>query len=322
MNDPHMQLVIKQVRLEATGIHSYELISPTGSSLPRFSAGAHLDVHLPSGTIRQYSLANDPAQSHHYVIAVLNDAMGRGGSMELHRTFQVGQIVTVSAPRNHFHLHEDARQVFLLAGGIGITPLKAMAHRLNTLGIAFELHYCARSKDHLAFTEALQAFSPTGTVHYHLDGGKIEQGLSLPQWIHGLPEAAQLYYCGPTGLMQACHDALKSRPDIQAYCEHFKAPNSEIRNTTSTDDAEVFLHIQSTGKTVAVKQSESLIDALAKHGVDISTSCQSGLCGTCKTRFISGLVEHQDFILSDAEHMEFFTPCVSHIKSGTLVLDL
>lgn len=318
-----LHLKIKQIRHEANGIHSYELVSKDGTVLPSFDAGSHIDLHLPSGIIRQYSLSNDPAETHRYVIGVLRDEQGRGGSKEVHQTLKVGDLVQTSHPRNHFHLDESAKKVILLAGGIGITPLKSMGHRLKSLNIPFELHYCTRAQENIAFLQELQKISDSDKIQFHLDGGVPENGLNIAAMIEGLESGAHLYYCGPAGFMKACAQAATKRSDIHVHFEHFKAPEKEggqadIKSVLG----ELAIQIHSTGQKMTLSKSESLIDVLAKLGVEVSTSCQSGLCGTCKTRYISGDVEHGDCILSDAEHAEYLTPCISHIKSGTLVLDL
>jgi len=318
-----LHLKIKQIRQEASGIHSFELVSEDGITLPPFDAGSHIDLHLPSGIIRQYSLSNDPVETNRYVVGILRDEQGRGGSKEVHQAFRVGDSLLTSHPRNHFQLDESAKRVVLLAGGIGITPLKSMGHRLKTLGIPFELHYCARSQENIAFPQELQDLSGSGEIQFHLDGGVPSNGLNISEMIEGLEAGTHLYYCGPVGFMKACAQAAKERSDLHVHFEHFKVPEKEEgQSKVITDESELAIQIQSTGQKIALSRSESLIDVLAKLGVEVSTSCQSGLCGTCKTRYISGDVEHGDCILSDAEHAEYLTPCISHIKSGTLVLDL
>jgi len=318
-----LHLKIKQIRQEASGIHSFELVSEDGNPLPPFDAGSHLDLHLPSGIIRQYSLSNDPAEINRYVVGILRDEQGRGGSKEVHEVFRVGDSLLASYPRNHFQLDESAKKVILLAGGIGITPLKSMGHRLKSLGIPFELHYCARAQENIAFSQELLGLSDSGEVQFHLDGGIPANGLQISKMIQDLEAGTHLYYCGPAGFMKACAQATKGRSDLHVHFEHFKASEKEGGNTRLESDAgELAIQIQSTGQRMAIARSESLIVVLAKMGFQISTSCQSGLCGTCKTRYISGDVDHGDCILSDAEHAEYLTPCISHIKRGTLVLDL
>lgn len=316
-----LHLKIRQIREEAKGIHSYELVAQEGALLPTFSAGSHLDIHLPSGTIRQYSLSNDPAEQHRYVIGVLRDERGCGGSTELHQHLHVGSTVLASHPRNHFHLDESAAHVVLLAGGIGITPLKSMVHRLRTLGTAFSLHYCARSLENIAFAEELQALAGPEALHLHLDGGNPDRGLDIAALFAALPAACSVYYCGPAGFMAACAEAARQIPGLPVYCEHFKAPAS-VAVVQQAQPGSRFIEIHSTGQRIAVNLGQSLVDALDGAGVEIPVSCQSGLCGTCKTAYLSGDIEHADCILSQAEQTQYLTPCCSQIRSGTLVLDL
>lgn len=316
-----LRLKIRQIRLEASGIHSYELVAEEGAPLPAFSAGSHLDIHLPSGLIRQYSLCNDPAEQHRYVIGVLRDERGRGGSKELHQLLQVGATVLASHPRNHFHLDESAPHVVLLAGGIGITPLKSMAHRLRSLGTSFTLHYCARGLENIAFAEELKALAAPQELQLHLDGGNPDRGLDIAATFAQLPKGSSLYYCGPTGFMAACAEAAQQYPDHPVYCEHFAAPVT-IPVIQDPQRGARFIEIHSTGQRIAVNPGESLVDALGDAGIEIPVSCQSGLCGTCKTAYLSGDVEHADCILSQDEQMQFLTPCCSQIRGGTLVLDL
>ena len=179
---------------QAAGICSLELRALEGSSLAPFSAGAHIDVHLPGGLVRQYSLSNDPAELDRYVIAVLREPASRGGSAAVHEQLQAGQQITISLPRNHFELHAPARKHLLLAGGIGITPLKAMAHALAARGESFELHYCARTPRHAAFLEELRRLVPASRLHLHYDGGDRTQGLDMAGLLAKVEPGTHLYY--------------------------------------------------------------------------------------------------------------------------------
>ncbi len=170
---------VKQVRYEGKGINSYEFTSPTGKTLPRFDAGSHIDIHLKNGVIRQYSLCNSPSERNRYVIAVLKDEGGRGGSRAVHESIGAGDIVTISKPRNHFALAAGAKKVILIAGGIGVTPLKAMAHELEGRGVDFEMHYCARSQDAAAFGPEFESMLNAGKLHYHFDDGAESNRLDL-----------------------------------------------------------------------------------------------------------------------------------------------
>lgn len=317
-----LQVVVRQIRFEAAGINSYEFVSADGADLPPFTAGAHIDVHIESGLIRQYSLCNDPVERHRYVIAVLNDQQGRGGSKRLHELLRVQQRLTISVPRNHFELSATTGHAILIAGGIGITPLKAMAHALEKTGTSFELHYCTRTSETAAFSEEMQAWHESGKLTLHLDQGNPENGLCLKTLLRDTPSQTHVYYCGPQGFMQACEQAAEHWPQGSVHCEHFKAPVRENAALEGLENGAFVAQIASTGATVRVEANQSLTDALAEAGVVIPTSCVSGLCGTCKVGYLSGEVDHQDYILSPDEQSRCLTACVSRAKTDLLVLDL
>jgi len=323
-----LSLRVRQVRFEGVGIHSYELVDPDGGELPPFEAGAHIDVHLPDDVVRQYSISSDPAQRHHYVIGVLRDEQGRGGSKAVHAGLHVQDIVRTSLPRNNFRIRADARKVLLIAGGIGVTPLKSMAHELERAGIAYELHYCAKDARHAAFGDELRAMALAGRVHYHFDGGVPGRGLDLAALLAAPADGTHVYYCGPAGFMKACAEATSSWADGSVHFEHFKPP-VEAKSGERADAASAgsrvgsfVVKIHSTGMLLDVEPGQSIVDALQCAGVPIETSCCSGLCGTCKVRYLSGTVDHQDYILSDSEHADYLTACVSRATSPVLELDL
>ncbi|MDR5856213.1 PDR/VanB family oxidoreductase [Caballeronia sp. LZ062] len=314
---------VRQIRYEGRGINSYELTSLVDQELPPFEAGAHIDIHLSSGAIRQYSLCNSPADRMRYVIAVLKDENGRGGSRAVHEGIRAGDIVKISRPRNHFALATDATKVILIAGGIGVTPLKAMAHELEARGVDFEMHYCARSPSAAAFSDELRAMHAAGRLSYHFDDGLAHNQLDLRALLSQPAPGTHVYYCGPAGFMSACAEAASHWPKGTVHFEHFKAPEQPKRapaETESTEGCEVT--IASTGQVLHVAPDQSLCDVLSESGVDVPTSCCAGLCATCKVRYLEGEVEHNDFILSDEERQEFLTVCVSRPVSKTLVLDL
>ena len=320
-NPPTLHLQIKQIRWEATDIFAFELVHPQGQALPAFSAGAHIDVHIGDGLIRQYSLSNDPQETHRYVIGVLRDEAGRGGSRSFTGNARVGQLLKVSVPRNNFALAANAQHTLLLAGGIGITPLKAMAHGLSHAGASFALHYCVRSDDRMAFKDELAALPNT---HFHVDGGDLSQGLNLAALLHSAHQGTHVYFCGPSGFMTACKAATAHWPAELVHLEHFQAPVADQAAAPSNvaGDGSFVAQIASTGQTISVAAHQSLVDALAGEGIEIATSCVSGLCGTCKVGYVSGDVEHNDHILGADEQSHCLTACVSRARSGVLVLDL
>lgn len=325
-----MSLLVRQIRFEAVGINSFELVHPTGEALPAVTAGAHIDMHLAGGVIRQYSLCNNPVERHRYVIAVLREEVGRGGSRLMHESLRVQDVVLVSQPRNNFSLVGDAKKHILLAGGIGVTPLKAMAHYLESTGEDYELHYCAKGQEHAAFRDEFAAQVERGRVIFHFDGGNPRDGLDLVALLAAHVDGTHVYYCGPGGFMAACAKAAQHWPRGTVHFEHFKAPepvtselvSADAKPATGSAIGEFFVQIASTGAIIVIPDDKSIVEALADSGVMIETSCQSGLCGTCKLRYLSGEVDHRDFILSDDEHLAYLTACVSRPKSKLLVLDL
>ncbi len=321
MSTATLNLQLRAIRLVAERTHAFELAHPDGSALPPAPAGAHVDVHLPGGLMRPYSLAGDPQDRSHWLLGVLREAEGRGGSRSLHDSVRVGDMLAVSAPRNAFALAAEARHSVLLAGGIGITPLKAMAHALAAAGAAFELHHCARSPRHAAFADALRTVVPTGRLHHHFDGGDPAKGLDMAALLARPAPGTHLYCCGPAGFMQACADASQHWPAGSVHFEHFKAPAAApTAPTLAAGSFEVLLARH--GIRLQVQPEESIVSAIEAAGLHVPTSCLSGLCGACKTDYLEGEVDHQDFILSDEEHRHCMTLCVSRARSPLLVLDL
>jgi ferredoxin-NADP reductase len=328
-DDQTLQLVVRQIRFEGKGINSYEFVDPSGANLPPFDAGSHIDIHLGDGLIRQYSLCNPPTDKKRYVIAVLKDEKGRGGSKAVHEKLRVRDVVRVGRPRNHFPLATDAEKVILLAGGIGVTPLKSMAHALETQGIDYELHYCARDAGCAAFSDELAPLAASGRLQYHFDGGTAQGRLDLGRLLTTPSHGEHVYYCGPAGFMQACADATRHWPKGTVHFEHFKAPErapapqprgDEALPGAAPDSFDVVL--AKSGRVIPVGPGQSIADALNEAGATVATSCCAGLCATCKVRYIEGEVVHNDFILGEDERADHLTVCVSRAKSPRLVLDL
>jgi vanillate O-demethylase ferredoxin subunit len=320
-----LQLRVRQIRLEALGINSYELVDPDGRLLPEVTAGTHIDVHLPDHRVRQYSLSNDPAERHRYVFAVLRNETGRGGSKALHEAVHVPDMIQIGLPRNNFHLDETASKYILLAGGIGITPLKAMCHRLDAIRANFVLHYCTKSAEYTAFKDELMPLGQHRSVHLHHDGGNAVIGLNIQALLAKPEDGTQVYYCGPPGFMRACASATQHWPRRCVHCEHFGSPNlgrSPDASAEGVGSDEFDVEIASTGQRIHVAAEQSIVEALAEAGIQVETSCVSGLCGACKVRYLAGKPDHRDFILNDDEKGNYLTTCVSRCRTGPLVLDL
>ena len=314
-----LRLQVVAIRRQAEGIHSFELADPDGAQLPVVTAGAHVDVHLPGSLVRSYSLAGDPTERGHWLLGVLLERTGRGGSRAMHEQVRVGDLLTVGAPRNAFELAAGATHSVLLAGGIGITPLKAMAHTLRAQGASFELHYCARSPQTAAFVADLQALVPAGALHLHFDQGNPAQGLNMAALLAQPANGTHVYCCGPAGFMQACAQATAHWPPGTVHSEHFKAPETAAK---AQPDGAFEVQLARAGVTVQVQPDQTIVRAIELAGLRVPTSCLSGLCGACKVDYLAGDVEHNDYILSDEEKSRCMTLCVSRARSPLLVIDL
>lgn len=322
-----LDLRVRQITYQGIGINSYELVREDGGELPEFTAGAHVDLYFRDGRVRQYSLCNDPDDRRRYLIAVLREENGRGGSIAIHERVHTQRHVAVGRPRNNFPLAEGAPNYLLLAGGIGITPLKAMVHRLEKLDSIYTLHYCAKSSSHAAFHEEFAPLVSKGRVVMHYDGGNPANGLDIAKLLGPYEDGSQLYYCGPPGFMTACARACAHWPTDAVHCEHFAgAPVVSADDVPKVGSDALALGFQvriaSTGEILTVPNDKSIVQVLAEHGIEISTSCQSGLCGSCKVRYLSGEVDHRDLVLDDDARAHFLTTCVSRSKGASLLLDL
>lgn len=305
---------------EALDICTFELAACSGS-LPGFSAGSHIDVHVPGGLVRQYSLCNDPQESHRYLIAVLREPHSRGGSSAMHERVQVGDGLDISEPRNHFPLVHGARRSILLAGGIGVTPILCMAERLAHAGLDFVMHYCTRSRERTAFHDRIRGGAFADRVHFHFDDHGPDQRLDMNALLARPAPDTHFYVCGPSGFMDAAIATARQCgwSEDHIHREYFSA---DVK--TSDADAGFDVRIASTGRVIAVGRDETVVQALSAAGVEVMTSCEQGVCGTCITRVLDGEPDHRDCYLTDEERArnDQFTPCCSRSKSPVLVLDL
>ena len=308
---------------EAEGICGFELARADGGHLPAFEAGSHIDVHVPGGVVRQYSLCNNPSEVHRYQIAVLKDPASRGGSRGMHEQVHEGDLLTISAPRNHFALNHEAAHSLLLAGGIGVTPLLAMAEALHARGAGFELHYCTRTRARTAFARRLSDAPYARRVHLHVDEDGPEQALDLERLLTGASPGTHLYACGPQGYLEAVLGAAQRLgwPDARVHREFFAAPDTPAG---AAADQAFEVQIASSGQVVKVPADLSVARALEAAGVSVPVSCEQGVCGTCLTRVIDGVPEHRDAYLTPEERAagDQFLPCCSRARSTCLVLDL
>jgi vanillate O-demethylase ferredoxin subunit len=315
-----IQVRVARKSREAEAICSYELVREDGAPLPPFEAGAHVDVHLPGKLVRQYSLCNAPGETHRYLISVLRDAASRGGSQTIHEQIDTGAVLQISEPRNHFPLVE-ARRTLLLAGGIGVTPILAMAEALSSRGAAFEMHYCARSPERAAFRERIGASSFAPQVHFHYDSGDASQKLDLSQLLAAPRPGTHLYVCGPQGFIDHVLGTARALgwPAAQLHVEYFGAVAADPSGDRPFD-----VRLASSGKVVTIPAGKTVIEVLAGQGVEIPYSCEQGVCGTCLTRVLEGVPDHRDMYMTEEEQAanDQFTPCCSRAKTPVLVLDL
>ncbi|MFM0094828.1 PDR/VanB family oxidoreductase [Paraburkholderia nemoris] len=308
----------------ADDISGFDLSPLSDGDLPVFEAGAHIDLHVPGGPVRQYSLYDLPGESPRYRIGVLRDPQSRGGSVKLLDNVQAGDTLTISAPRNHFALHDDQKdRSILFAGGIGITPIFCMAQQLAREHRPFEMHYCGRTLSRMAFIERLQQtqFDEESQVHMHVDDGAPDQQLDACSAIGAPSSDKHLYVCGPTGFMDHILQTARELGWDEAHLhrEYFAAAPID-----SSGDERFEIEIGSTGQVIEVHADQSAAQALLDAGFNLPLSCEQGVCGTCMTRVLAGEPDHRDLYLTDDERArnDTFMPCCSRAKTSRLVLDL
>lgn len=324
MTIPTLPVIVHGLRLEAANVLSLELRPAQPQvQLPAFEAGAHIDLHLPNGMVRSYSLTNPTERPDRYVVAVMNDRQSRGGSRFIHEQLRVGTAMEISVPRNLFHLDEQAPHSFLVAGGIGITPLYAMWQRLSQLGRSVDLLVCARDRRHVAFLDEMKALEgPNRRIHLHLDdeAGKPPDLLATLGSQH--PDT-HFYCCGPQAMLQSFEQTCATLGFQHIHIERFAAapapPETALAAPTSYT-----VELHKSGRALEVSSARPLLDTLLDAGVEVSYSCREGICGACETPVLEGEINHRDSILSPAEReaCKSMMLCVSHCKSKRLVLDL
>lgn len=301
-----------------------DLVHADGLPLPAYEPGAHIDLHTPSGFVRPYSLCQDhhPDAPHRpYRVAVLRDATSRGGSQSVHAQLHEGSRLHVSPPRNFFPLHEAAPHSLLLAGGIGITPLLAMAERLHARQRTFSLHLCARSRLHAPFWPALSQGPLGAHVQLHPDDDAT-RALDLRRVLAASAPGTHVYVCGPRGFMDTMLATARQMgwPEAQLHSESFSPAPPPDATATGTFEVE----LARSGRVITVGPSQTVATALLACGVSVPLSCEQGLCGTCGTRVLAGEIDHRDFHLSaheQAAHDQMMV-CCSRARSPRIVLDL
>lgn len=319
MNDGHQQsvdatieVIVRRISYETPTVLSYDLRPTNGAPLPSFEAGAHIDVHLPDGLVRQYSLIGAPHASD-YRIAVALDRTTRGGSRWLHATARPGDRLRISQPRSTFALADSKATSILIAGGIGITPLLAMARQLQEAGTDWTLHYAVRSRAECALLDELSALGDNVRLHVDSENDGL---LDIARIVAQATPDAQLYCCGPAAMLEAFQDATKSRAPSTVHSESFTP------SVPAADDGGFMVILNKSGLSIQIGADQTILDALEQAGVHAPSSCRNGVCGTCETRVLEGVPDHRDKVLSDAERAAGNTMMICCSRATTALLRL
>lgn len=312
-----MQLRVRSITYLAEAINGYELVDPRGRDLPRFDAGAHIDLRA-GGFLRQYSLWNDPAERRRYCIAVLREETGRGASHYLHERARVGDLVEVSLPRNRFPLDPAAERHLLIAGGIGIAPIMSMISELRRRHAEFEVRYCTRSPERTAFRSELAPLAAEGRLHFHHDGGDPARGLDIPAVLRDRRPGTHLHYCGPAPMMAAAAQAAREWPTGTVHCEYF----TTTPELSAEEDCPFRIRLAKSGEEYEVPAGDTIVGVLRHHGIAVRTSCELGYCGACLTPYLAGEPDHRDQVLEENGRRQYLLICCSRSKSPVLELDL
>jgi vanillate O-demethylase ferredoxin subunit len=309
-----LEVRIDAIRYLAEDTYAYEFVSRSGAALPAVKPGDHIDIHLPNGLVRQYSLSE--LRPKRYVVAVKRDPASRGGSRFLHDEARVGTHLLVSEPRNHFPFEPGAAHSVFFAGGIGITPIMTMVEHAAANGMSWELHYATRSNQ-AAFTNTLSSHGDR--VRFWGSRREVSQPLDIAALIGSADPAAHFYCCGPESMIAAFREAARAVPEERVRFERFGAMSAEGNLNGLT-----VVLARSGGREVLVPPKTSILDALIAEGLDLPFSCQQGICGQCETKVLSGTPDHHDQILTDDERASGTTMmiCCSGSKGDRLVLDL
>ena len=314
-DSPPFALRLNAIRYAAQDTHLYEFASPDGAPLPAYEPGAHLDVHMPGGLMRQYSLARPYRADQPYLVGIKLDAGTRGGSRFMHEEARVGSLFQIGGPRNNFPLKEDAPHTVLLAGGIGITPIWCMAQRLEEIGGSFELHYAVRTRADAAFLAELERLAPRARLHVDAEAESV---LDVPAIAAAAHRGAHLYCCGPGPMMQAFEAATSAWPEAQRHVEYFSAPQLKPA------PGGFVVVLGKSGREFVVGPGSTILETLRAAGLNVPASCEQGVCGTCETRILEGVPDHRDLLLTPAEKASGKTMmiCCSGALTDRIVLDL
>jgi len=299
---------------------SIRLVSPDGRALPRWSPGSHIDVECGhTGISRQYSLCGDPADTGAFEIAVLREPESRGGSAWIHASLHAGDKLKVRGPRNHFRLDETCRRAIFIAGGIGVTPVSAMARRAKELGVDYTFHYCGRSRASMAMIDELRALHGDRVRIHAADEG---QRADLAQ-VLGAPDAnTQIYACGPARMVEALEALCATWPEDSLRVEHF---SSKLGTLDPSREQPFTVELKDSGLTLEVPPDQTLLATLRAANIDVQSDCEEGLCGSCEVRVLAGEIDHRDVVLTRGEreaNNRMMACCSRAAKGGKIVLGL
>ncbi len=313
---PKMPLRVTRNEKIADGIHLLEFRDPEGRPLPEFSAGAHIGVHVPNGMLRKYSLCNDPAERDRYQVAVKRESNGRGGSCSLIDDTKAGDELDVIAPVNDFGLPPRAQDFLFIAGGIGVTPFMAMIREIMAQGKRFRLFYCSRSPETTAFRDELAAPEFKDSVIIHYDQGDVSRSLDLRPILAERKNREHLYCCGPRPLMEAVRAMTDHWSPTAVHFEAF----SEAE-THKADDKPFKVKLARSGAVIEVPTDKTILEVLREHGLDVPSSCETGTCGTCRTKMLAGQADHRDLVLAEHERKGTIMICVSRARTDEITID-
>jgi tetrachlorobenzoquinone reductase len=319
-----IEVLVRRITLLAADTIGVEFVASDGDELPAFEAGAHLDLLLPNGISRSYSLCNRPTDRRRYVIGVKKASPSRGASSYVHDHLRVGQRIEITRPRNNFPLVPSAERSIFIAGGIGITPIWSMIQTLEGQGAQWKLYYAARTSNDAAFLSELQALSSAhpGRIDIRFDH---EPGVAMLDIADIVKDNAgsgvHFYACGPSPMLDAFESATKSIPEATRHLERFTADAKEASEGALTEYEAV---LAKSGMTLRITPEKSLLDTLLDAGVNVEFSCMQGICGSCRVAVQEGLPDHRDHVLSEEERArnDSVLVCCCGSRTQRLVLDL
>jgi len=313
---PVMPLRVTRNQRIADGIHLFEFRDPSGQPLPPFTAGAHIAIRVPNGALRKYSLCNDPAERDRYLVAVKREANGRGGSISLIDGVKAGDDMAVTAPVNDFGLPPRAQDFVFIAGGIGITPMMAMIRQVLAEGKRFRLYYLSRSAEGSAFVDELSAPEFRDRVTIHFDQGDLARSFDLRPVLAERRNREHLYCCGPRPLMEAVREMTAHWSPTAVHFEAFSDAD-----THKPTDRPFNVTLARSGAVLDVPVGRTIMEVMRDHGLEVPSSCETGTCGTCRTKLLAGDADHRDLVLTEAERGDAIMICVSRARGDAITID-